>query len=203
MTHRVPHPAGQLSLPIDQIREWAAQGQSLEDMAQKLGCSRNGVWKAMKRHNIPRLPQKARPGRNHFWNGGRTTDKDGYILVKAPDHPHATTAGYVREHRLVMESALKRYLEPTETVHHLDGNPGNNTIANLQLHQSNGTHLAETLKGQRPNWSEDGRQKILAGVSQPRSEEARAKYRVAARLRVEKRRNANLAASGSGDLPSL
>lgn len=37
----------------------------------------------------------------------------------------------VREHRWLMEQQLGRKLLPTEHVHHIDGNPLNNDLANL------------------------------------------------------------------------
>jgi len=56
-----------------------------------------------------------------------------YILIFKPGHPHCTKAGYVREHRLVMEKKLGRYLEKGEIVHHKDDDSENNTIDNLEL----------------------------------------------------------------------
>jgi hypothetical protein len=49
------------------------------------------------------------------------------------DHPAHNRAGYVRQHRLVMECLLGRLLEPDETVHHRDGNKTNNHPDNLEL----------------------------------------------------------------------
>lgn len=54
----------------------------------------------------------------HFWKGGRPKVGAGYVYCYQPDHPHATNAGYVMEHRLVMEKRLGRYLLPEESVHH-------------------------------------------------------------------------------------
>lgn len=51
--------------------------------------------------------------------------------------------GYVLEHRLVMESSLKRILKATEVVHHLDGDRLNNEISNLSVCASAGKHSAE------------------------------------------------------------
>jgi lambda repressor-like predicted transcriptional regulator len=154
------------STPIDEalLREMAAQGMSCLEMAPELGVSEEVVRERMVRLGIPRLPAKARPERNYFWNGGRTVDKAGYILVKAPDHPNVNHQGYVREHRLVMEQQLGRYLEPGEVVDHIDGNTSNNDPSNLRLFASNAEHLRVTLAGRVPNWTGDGRRRIQEGV---------------------------------------
>ena len=61
------------------------------------------------------------------------TDPDGYILLHRPKHPYTNAKGYVREHRLVMEEYIGRYLRPDEEVHHINGIKGDNRIENLQL----------------------------------------------------------------------
>lgn len=73
------------------------------------------------------------------WKGGRVIQK-GYVFVKMPDYPSANKGGYVREHRLVMEKYLGRYLEPEERIHHLNGNKQDNRIENLQLFKNNSEH---------------------------------------------------------------
>lgn len=65
---------------------------------------------------------------------------DGYVYIRSKDHPNRTKLGYVLEHRLVMEQSIGRFLEPTEAVHHKDGNTLNNDISNLELCESNGKH---------------------------------------------------------------
>ena len=59
-----------------------------------------------------------------------------------------------------MEEHLGRYLNPEEVVHHIDGNPANNNIENLELFANNAEHLAQTLKGKCPKWTEQGIEKI-------------------------------------------
>ncbi len=54
----------------------------------------------------------------------------------------------VREHRFVMEQHLGRKLEPWEHVHHINQDPSDNRIENLQV-LSNADHQREELKLKR------------------------------------------------------
>ena len=48
------------------------------------------------------VAKKGRLGnRAPCWKGGRYLTLKGYVLVYAPDHPHAQKKGYVLEHILV------------------------------------------------------------------------------------------------------
>lgn len=79
------------------------------------------------------LVRPSSAGEKHWrWKGGR--NKQGqYYKILCRDHPFANKSGHVYEHRLVMEKKLGRYLQPSEEVHHIDGNGFNNDPDNLML----------------------------------------------------------------------
>ena len=75
------------------------------------------------------------------WQGGIRKTWNGYIIEIRKGHPRSDRDGYVRQHILVMEKHLNRFLEGYEVVHHKDGNRQNNKIENLELFNSQGEHL--------------------------------------------------------------
>ncbi len=64
----------------------------------------------------------------------RRVNSRGYVEIQlGKANPRANRAGFQYEHRLVMEDHLGRRLRRWEEVHHLDGNPSNNDLLNLEL----------------------------------------------------------------------
>ena len=144
------------------LLELCRKGYRSFEIAKMLNKSPKSIQKAFRRFRFPSLHNVCpRSGMdNDNWKGGVHIGKGGYLYRRSPSHPHANHAGYVLEHRLVVEAHLRRYLLPTEVVHHKDGNPANNDISNLEVFSSNGSHLRATLKGVRHNMTPEGRRKL-------------------------------------------
>lgn len=107
---------------------------------------------------------KHQTAENHPRWKGKWSDRDGYVYVKAPEHPAANKDGCVFEHRLVVEGDIGRYLMQEEVVHHKNGDPSDNRIENLQLFASHAEHK-RAHEGDRLR-DEQGRYlPLLAGVN--------------------------------------
>lgn len=95
-----------------------------------------------------KLPSRKRStGENHYtWKGGQSEHAEGYLYVRAEGHPYSGNAGYVFEHRLVMESRMRKeapehrfliehdgvlYLRPEIQVHHINETKRDNASGNL------------------------------------------------------------------------
>lgn len=146
-------------------------GQSCEELAAALSITdqfgvahqptSGGVRRRLVAIGCLMRPSGAAGERNGAWKGGKRIDEAGYVQIRMPEHPDANN-GYVPEHRLVAERVLGRRLKPEEVVHHKDDDKQNNAPTNLVVYPDNATHMRETRKGIRPNWSPEGLAKINA-----------------------------------------
>ena len=93
----------------------------------------------IKVHRFVGLPVDDVPRR---YRDGASTSRTvaGYIRELCPAHPRADSAGFVPQHRLLMELHLGRFLEPHEVVHHKNHQKADNRLENLEL-MSASTHM--------------------------------------------------------------
>lgn len=148
------------------------EGLSSREMIEELGLRHRpaALTKWFLRNGIERVRKVGGVygEKNHQWKGGKPRYMKGYKYVYAPDHPNRTGGNMVAEHRLVMEEHLGRYLDKGEVVHHKNGDILDNRIENLELFSSNAEHLAVTLAGNVPNWTEAGWQRMLEALEKGR-----------------------------------
>ncbi len=131
-------------------RKYVDEKLSINDIAALIGCSSGAVgsslvWSGVKLRNVKdALQNKYANGRwgkdASNYKGGRSKTSGGHITILSPEHPFATRAGYVMEHRLVMEEYLGRYLEEDWVIHHIDGDKTNNLLLNLMLLPDRAVH---------------------------------------------------------------
>jgi len=125
------------------IRSLAESGKTTAEIAKTLSRSKVYINKVARDFGIV-ITDK--------YHKGLITTDSGYILVKAPEgHPGKDCKGYVREHRLVVEKNIGRYLTKAEVVHHADETRearSNNDLSNLEL-MSVAEHLAHHHKGKK------------------------------------------------------
>ncbi len=134
---RVNHPTRlPLSLWNDLEELYINQHLSTIDIAKIKGCHSETVVEHLHKMGITTRNDREQQV-NRFKKNPPTHQlkiiRDGYVLIYQPDHPYADHQGHVREHRLVVEKRISRYLLKSEPVHHINGIRDDNRDENLQL----------------------------------------------------------------------
>lgn len=75
---------------------------------------------------------------HHCWQGGKKKEL-GYISIYCPNHP-SNNRNYVREHRLIIEKQIGRYLHRWEVSHHINKIKIDNRPKNLMAFKSHSLH---------------------------------------------------------------
>ena len=129
------------------IEMFYGQGFSFKQIAVKLSPRTGNTIANYLRTKFTIRPRPVpRGAKSHGWRGGRWKDQHGYWYIRIPSTDPLIEmggkAGIAYEHRLVMARSLGRPLLPTESVHHVNGEPADNRLENLQLRQGkHGKHI--------------------------------------------------------------
>lgn len=152
---------GACEIHHETVKAMAEAGATLDAIGAAVGTTKRHVRNYLTSMNIERpawrqvapdahpMARRTEGHQNSAWRGGRTLDKDGYVLLWMPGHPEANQHGQVREHRIVMARMIGRPLLRSEVVHHENDIRHDNRPENLRLFGSNGEHLSVTLTGRK------------------------------------------------------
>lgn len=122
---------------LDMIRSMRTANASLLVVAKAVPASQVVISQAIRQMGLPSRNPDYVGEKHHAWRGGRYVNAQGYVRICIePDDPlieMASASRSIAEHRLVMARSLGRPLNSWETVHHINGDSGDNRIENLQL----------------------------------------------------------------------
>jgi len=120
----------------------------------KCGC---GEKVAVSRF-YPRKINRYIKGHRQRGHVDRCFDMNGRPRIWKPDHPKASTHGFMPEHIVLAETALGRFLPEGAEVHHFDENKSNNGRGNLVICQDKKYHWLLHVRRRaqlgcgNPNW---------------------------------------------------
>lgn len=138
---------GKITIPREVLEDlYVDRGLSSIEIAKILGVSKPVVLRRLRQFGIERrslreafsisathMKNTHLSGENHpSWRGG-TRMHTGYLQVMLPEHPEASSDGYVFVHRLVAEEKIGRRLQPNEEVHHINEIRTDNRPENIEV----------------------------------------------------------------------
>lgn len=112
-------------------------------IAKTHGCAKCDKPIAISSTYCRECAKEAYSGPNsRLWRGGRRITKEGYVWLRAKDHPGRMGNGYISEHVLVIEESIGRMLVQGELIHHKNGIRADNRLENLELWSTSHPHGA-------------------------------------------------------------
>jgi DNA-binding CsgD family transcriptional regulator len=123
-------------IPREELHEmYVNKKQTMGEICKHFGCGESTVRTNIIRYGLG-IDRSEVASRRLEANRKKYTYRfecQGYRKIQMPGHPGANPEGYVSEHRYVAESAIGRYLEIDEVVHHLNLIKLDNRVENLAV----------------------------------------------------------------------
>lgn len=121
-------------------KRWEVHGDPLVDKSRRAGpcaiegCENLAVARGWCHTHYKRWSKHGDPHRGYppGWGKPRLNNQ-GYVVMRAPEHPNAWGNGDVAQHVYVMADVIGRPIRPGETVHHKNGVRHDNRPENLEL----------------------------------------------------------------------
>ena len=99
----------------------------------KCGCEQTVGAEYARGHN-------SRGENSYQHKSGKAINSNGYVQIRMADHPRVNSGGYVLEHILIAERAIKRLLPFGAEIHHFNEIRSDNRNSNLIICESGTYH---------------------------------------------------------------
>jgi hypothetical protein len=129
-----------ISLDIELIKKKYSEGFSCKSIADIFSVSPQTIHRRLISKNVNMRKgefekgHKIIPGVEKGWFKSNNSFKKIYLSKRVNGKKE-------KLHRIIMEKYIGRKLKSKEVVHHIDGNPKNNSIKNLKLFKNQSEHM--------------------------------------------------------------
>lgn len=113
---------------------------SMSQIAKIIGIGLATIQQWMDKAGVKRRNCGARTGAHHCRYKGWHVNTQGYKLILKPNHPNSNKQGYVREHIIIAEKTIGRYLAKEEITHHINHKKTDNRPSNLYVFSNASGH---------------------------------------------------------------
>lgn len=128
-------------LDPDELRsQYIDRKWTMEQISKHFKCGESTVRQNLIRYGLQISVREVRERKAAGNLGVVSKGSNGYSCVRIPGHPGANPNGVVAKHRLAAESAMGRYLEPDEQVHHINTRKNEDQSSNLAVIKGRGDH---------------------------------------------------------------
>lgn len=140
MKNELGYGKDKISLDIEFIKQKYSEGLSCKAIGKLLSVSPQTIHRRLISEGVKRRIGEFQKGHKQISGSEKGWFKSNNLCKKV--YFNKTVNGNKKKiHRVVMSQYLGRELTSEEVVHHIDGNPKNNSIENLKLFKNQAEHM--------------------------------------------------------------